>query len=132
MSDWRYGVECEIRMRCDSSAARGIFLRCCSRYSLCTASIFLTVLSESTVMSPHLPTSAVLHSDRQDRYGCFCSRIESVCHQNISLVFLFFVFFFCFFSFCFLSWVFCFKLLLSFFLPSCFSFFPLFLFSCFC
>ena len=27
LNDWRYGVECEIRMRCDSSAARGVSAR---------------------------------------------------------------------------------------------------------
>ena len=27
LNDWQYGVKCEIHMRCDSSAARGMFAR---------------------------------------------------------------------------------------------------------
>ena len=65
------------------------FLRCFSKYSLCTASTVLTVLSESRVVlvNPHLPTSFVVHSDRQDGNGIFGSRFESVCHTNTSVFF---------------------------------------------
>ena len=63
------------------------FLRCFSQYSLGTVSIVLTVLSVSTVVSIRFhifQLHVVLRSDRQDDYGCFGSRIESVCHKNTS------------------------------------------------
>ena len=44
---------------------------CCTAVSLC-----------SVCQIPHLPTSVVQHIDRQDGYGCFGSRIESVCHKT--------------------------------------------------
>ena len=65
------------------------FLRCFSKYSLCTASTVLTVPSESqscVLWIPNLPTSFVCTVTGR-RLRTFGSRIESVCHTNTSVFF---------------------------------------------